>query len=461
MESTPQAEWKSGLRTAAFAVLGAAVLVSIVGGTRVPFAGERLPAEASVLMRGGDTVMQVYYLAVDAGWEEDRAKSVFLQQAAEFYLAAQEADPSDFHARLSVMFVLRGLGRDQQAASLITPWKKGQFPEDVRKALGHAYAMVASDWPSPEAMEGAHDYLFGMGPGPLLIANGYREIDDEERARETLAEAAERSRPLLRRLVVAGALNATIVLCGIAWLMWLVLRRRSPPRPGEAAEASLTAQIGPREATEALILWVFASTVFAEAASALPLRGEASVLALLSPSMLAAIAAIGWVWIVAGRGSVLGWRLSSLGRRAISGVAATGLSVIPVLLLYSILQEVMGRSPAQDPIVRLLAAPESVLTRVAIVVGVGLIAPALEETLFRGIVFGGLRSSWSFWPAAAASAALFAVAHLNLAGFAAYFLLGLLFAHLFERSRSLIVPWAAHAAFNIFNLAMLLTLYGS
>jgi hypothetical protein len=86
--------------------------------------------------------------------------------------------------------------------------------------------------------------------------------------------------------------------------------------------------------------------------------------------------------------------------------------------------------------------------------------PALEETLFRGILFGGLRRRWSYWPAALVSAAIFAVVHQHLAGFVTYLLLGLIFAYLFEASRSLVTSWAAHAAFNIFNLMLLFALFG-
>ncbi len=461
MDSAPGADWKSGLRTAAFAALGAAILISIVVEPDVPFAEQRIPAEAPLLMRGGDNCMRAYYIMVGAGMGEDRAKSLFLGQAYRFYRAAMDADPDDFHARLSTMFVLRGLGRNREAAELVTPWKRGQFSGSERKALGAAYAMVASQHPAPSAMETARDYLFEMGAGPLLLAAAYRDVNREARAQETLAEAAARSEPLLRRLIIASVVNALIVLSGVVWVVWRVLRRRSRATQEGEAEAPLTTSLGPREAAEALILWVFFSTALARVVSALSWGEEGFALALLTPSVAAAIIAIGWIWLVTGRASAFGWRLSSPGGNAVLGVAAAGLSVIPVLLLYSFLLEVKGGSPAENPLVRLLAVPDTLLARVAIVLGVGLAGPAVGEMLFRGVVFAGLRSRWSFWAAAAGSAALFALAHLSLAGFASLFLLGLLFAYLFERSRSLVAPWAAHAAFNIFNLAMLMTLFGS
>jgi membrane protease YdiL (CAAX protease family) len=86
--------------------------------------------------------------------------------------------------------------------------------------------------------------------------------------------------------------------------------------------------------------------------------------------------------------------------------------------------------------------------------------PVVEETLFRGVLYGALRRHWPFAPAALASGAVFAVGHLSLAGAIPYLLLGLLFAYLYERSGSLVAPWAAHGAFNAFNLAVLLALFG-
>lgn len=461
MENVSQSAWKSGLRTAAFAVFGVAILLGIVSGSYVPFAKQRSPAEARALVRGGDAVMRVYYLALDAGWEQDRLESLILGQAGDFYLAATEADPEDLRARLSAMSVLRALGRNREAASLIRGWRRDEFPESVRTALGGLYAIVVSRNPSQEAMEKARDYAFEIGPGPLLLATGYRDIGYEGRAREVLAEAALQSRPFLRSLMAAAIVNALIFLSGIAWVVARVLRIRRRISAEQSPGGPPTAPVGPREAAEALILWVFFSTLFAHTVSLLPVGEEGLALARLAPSALGALVAIAWVWLVVRPGPGSAWRLRSSGGYAVSGLAAAGLSVIPVMLLYSIVQQVMGESPAQDPAVRLLAVPEGMLAKVVIVVAVGLIAPAVEETLFRGIVFGGFRSRWSFWAAAAASAGLFAVAHLNVAGLAAYFLLGLLFAHLFERSRSLVSPWAAHAAFNIFNLAMLLTLFGS
>lgn len=77
-----------------------------------------------------------------------------------------------------------------------------------------------------------------------------------------------------------------------------------------------------------------------------------------------------------------------------------------------------------------------------------LIAPVVEEMLFRGIL---LRSFLARYPRGLAigySALYFGAAHLNIYQFSVAFLMGLLMGWLYERSRSLIPCVALHAAFN-------------
>lgn len=76
-----------------------------------------------------------------------------------------------------------------------------------------------------------------------------------------------------------------------------------------------------------------------------------------------------------------------------------------------------------------------------------LAAPAFEEFIFRGLLFGGLRRSLPLLPSAFASAALFAVIHPPLA-MAPVFVLGLCTAYAAERSKSLLAPMLAHALYN-------------
>jgi membrane protease YdiL (CAAX protease family) len=74
-------------------------------------------------------------------------------------------------------------------------------------------------------------------------------------------------------------------------------------------------------------------------------------------------------------------------------------------------------------------------------------APLFEEFIFRGLIFGGLRRSFGLWPAALASAALFAILHPAFS-ILPVFVLGVCAAFVYERSRSLLAPMIVHAVYN-------------
>lgn len=90
------------------------------------------------------------------------------------------------------------------------------------------------------------------------------------------------------------------------------------------------------------------------------------------------------------------------------------------------------------------------------------LTPVFEEIVFRGLLFATLRRRFAVLPAAALSAALFAVAHgYGVLGFAAVFWSGFLWAWSYERTGSLLPSIAAHAADNLMaSLSVILVLRG-
>lgn len=77
-------------------------------------------------------------------------------------------------------------------------------------------------------------------------------------------------------------------------------------------------------------------------------------------------------------------------------------------------------------------------------------APLGEEVAFRGVLYPALRRHFGVAPAAALSAAVFAVAHgYGVLGFAEVFWSGILWAVAYERTRSLWPSIIAHAAGNL------------
>jgi uncharacterized protein len=77
-----------------------------------------------------------------------------------------------------------------------------------------------------------------------------------------------------------------------------------------------------------------------------------------------------------------------------------------------------------------------------------LLAPVLEEMLFRGIILRGFLALYPRGQAILGSAILFGAAHLNLYQFFVALVIGSLAGWLYERSRSLLPGIALHAAYN-------------
>ncbi len=81
-----------------------------------------------------------------------------------------------------------------------------------------------------------------------------------------------------------------------------------------------------------------------------------------------------------------------------------------------------------------------------------LIAPATEEFLFRGYIYGTVRRYLGPIAAILLSSALFALIHMNLLSLPSLFVLAICFALAYEATGSLLVPMAMHAFFNALNL---------
>jgi hypothetical protein len=88
------------------------------------------------------------------------------------------------------------------------------------------------------------------------------------------------------------------------------------------------------------------------------------------------------------------------------------------------------------------------------------IAPVIEETFFRGFVYGGLMRRWGAVWGALGSALLFGAAHLGNAGYL-YVVppivgIGLIFAWSYRYSRSIYPSMAAHFMFNMIQMIAVL-----
>jgi membrane protease YdiL (CAAX protease family) len=88
--------------------------------------------------------------------------------------------------------------------------------------------------------------------------------------------------------------------------------------------------------------------------------------------------------------------------------------------------------------------------------GAGIVAPVAEEAFFRGFVFSGLRRNMRLVPALGLSAALFAIVHITPTSWPPIFVLGILFALLYEQTGSV---WPAVIMHGLINSMAFVLMY--
>lgn len=124
------------------------------------------------------------------------------------------------------------------------------------------------------------------------------------------------------------------------------------------------------------------------------------------------------------------------------------LMLIPAMILcMSVVQELLLRFAPMS------AWEEAMFNRMmdggpGTVVAICILAPVLEEMLFRGVILRSFLQQYSRGQAIVGSALLFGCAHLNLYQLAVGLLVGLVLGWLYERTRSLVPCIALHGAYN-------------
>ena len=137
-----------------------------------------------------------------------------------------------------------------------------------------------------------------------------------------------------------------------------------------------------------------------------------------------------------------------------SVLATMGTLALPILLLvpalslvmeliYDLLVWVFPMSSWQEATFEYMVS-----NSLAPLIGACILAPVLEEMLFRGIILRSFLRQYRPRNAILLSALLFGLAHLNIYQFVVAGLLGLLLGWLYERSRSLWPCILLHASYN-------------
>ena len=156
---------------------------------------------------------------------------------------------------------------------------------------------------------------------------------------------------------------------------------------------------------------------------------------------------------------------SDVGKGLCYGIAAQYL-VVPVVTYPFIWIFDIDANRISEPARELSDKATSPIGIIAIILTVGLLAPFAEELFFRGLLYGSIRKKGDsagnqkliVWTSAIISSAIFSAIHFQLLLFPALFVIGMIFALIYERSGRLAPAIWAHVGFNATTLFSLLVL---
>lgn len=185
--------------------------------------------------------------------------------------------------------------------------------------------------------------------------------------------------------------------------------------------------------------------------------------------------AIAIVWIAAARRAGARAARSSAragGRRVASDVGAIVAGVVGLVLAWPILAVVSavaglaierlgGPSPqlVAHESLRAVADRPADLWTIGLAVQAAVLAPVIEEVLYRGCLQGAFARVFGRGPAVLATSGIFMLMHVGAAdpaALVALFVLSIGFGVVYERTGRLAAPIAMHALFNAANLALVL-----
>jgi uncharacterized protein len=132
------------------------------------------------------------------------------------------------------------------------------------------------------------------------------------------------------------------------------------------------------------------------------------------------------------------------------------IAIYIIVIINNLIMLALGVITQAETIFDLLGNLESPV--LFVIVGV-ILAPVLEELFFRGFLFKGLREKYGWKAALVISSVIFSVFHLQVATLLPMFLLGGLFAYLYQRTESVFPGMIMHFLVNAFGMIGLLIAY--
>lgn len=365
------------------------------------------------------------------------------------------------------------------------------FPEQGVELLGSLVFLDEANAPLYMAVSGVYDpksvetaqlreaaSVISSHPGwltRLSLLDLYRRLGDQEQV-EIIERQIARSDMLFAAVLgtVAGVYCLLVILGLVALGVYLWRWLFHLPRPSRASRPSQSpASWGVFEALEAAAALLCAMTILGSVASLAAGRLSRAHIPTWAEALLTAgtyLVAFGVALLVVRHRIARGRRgpLSALGLSrppqtadALAGVLGYGVFVALAVLAGALGGGLLGDlypPLAQQTALDLLYRSQGAATYAIYLLLMCVVAPVLEETVFRGFIHSGLRSKLRPLPAVVAGSALFGVYHMTLAlpAMAAVALVGALLAVLYERTGSL---WPGILTHSLHNLLAFLVVF--
>ncbi|HSF83988.1 MAG TPA: type II CAAX endopeptidase family protein [Anaerolineales bacterium] len=134
--------------------------------------------------------------------------------------------------------------------------------------------------------------------------------------------------------------------------------------------------------------------------------------------------------------------------------AVVALLMIPVIgIIAAIIQMILGL-PISNPQLEFLVPTDfSFLSASAMLIVAGFFVPLAEELFFRGVLYQAIRNHFGVWVGIIISSVIFGALHGDVSIAGATFVMGLVLAFFFEKSRSIWPSVLIHALNNSLKLA--------
>jgi membrane protease YdiL (CAAX protease family) len=267
-----------------------------------------------------------------------------------------------------------------------------------------------------------------------------------------------------RKMGLSGAVGAIVCIppLFVLGIPLLALTGRSWTEIPDRAQLGMWSLKDILIATMVILLLLFTVSILITV-PAVAAWGEDSAEALVANAVAnlvwyaSAVAAI--FWFVRRRGATasdLGLRKPEISVSSLAGtIGVTILLMEATVITYSIVINALGLDflKPSEQVPDDFYDHKFALAVLGFVVVLG--APIAEEIMFRGFLFGGVRTMVPVTAAALITGFLFSLAHYNLGLIIPFTVIGALLAMAYQRTGTLLAPMSAHFAFNLLSFLAL------